>query len=74
MTSEQRLAELHRLGVVLFAGPFSDGGGLTIFRAASREEAETLVAEDPFVVNGIHEAELRAWNPWLSAPSLPSDS
>ena len=62
---EQRLAELHRQGIVLYSGPFAEGGGLTILRAASRSEAERLVAEDPFVVNRTHQPELHAWNPWL---------
>jgi uncharacterized protein YciI len=62
---ERRLAELHRQGVVLYAGPFAEGGGLTIFRASSRAEAERLVTEDPFVIHGTHEPELYTWNPWL---------
>lgn len=62
---ERRLADLHREGVVLYAGPFADGGGLTIFRAATPAEAERLVAEDPFVLNRTHEPELHAWRPWL---------
>jgi uncharacterized protein YciI len=61
----RRLAELHQRGVVLYAGPFAEGGGLTIFQTASRAEAERLVAEDPFVVNATHEPELYAWAPWL---------
>lgn len=65
---ERRLAALHQAGVVLYAGPFADGGGLTIFRAASPEEAARIVAEDPFVVNGTHEPELHAWSPWLRPP------
>lgn len=67
---ERRLAALHEAGVVLYAGPFADGGGLTIFRAASLEAARRFVAEDPFVANGTHEAELHAWNAWLT-PSTP---
>jgi uncharacterized protein YciI len=51
--------------VVLYAGPFDEGGGLTIFQASSRAEAERLVADDPFVINGTHEPELYTWNPWL---------
>ena len=62
---EQRLAALHRRGVVLASGPFAEGGGLTIIRAASRQDAERVVAEDPFVLNGTHTPELYAWNPWL---------
>ena len=68
---EQRLAALHRQGVVLWSGPFAEGGGLTIFQAASRAEAERIVAEDPFVINGTHEPELRAWNPWLRTDPSP---
>ena len=63
---EQRLAELHRRGVVLYSGPFEEGGGLTIFKAGSQEEAARLMAEDPFVTNETHRPELHTWNPWLT--------
>jgi uncharacterized protein len=66
---ETRLATLHRQGVVLYAGPFAEGGGLTIFQAASQLEAERFVAADPFVLHGTHQAELRAWQPWLKPDS-----
>ena len=68
---ERRLADLHRQGVVLYSGPFAEGGGLTIFRAASKTDAERLVAEDPFVVNRTHAPELYAWNPWLTPEAAP---
>ena len=43
------------LGLRRYAGgPFGDrSGGLITFEAGSREEAERLVAGDPFVVEGV---------------------
>ncbi|KAA3614536.1 MAG: hypothetical protein DWQ01_02190 [Planctomycetota bacterium] len=44
-----------------FAGPFHDGkGGLLILRAASMDEAQATVAQDPFVIAGSSRAEIRA--------------
>jgi uncharacterized protein YciI len=54
-------------GIVFASGPLSeqDGGqkgrGLTVLRAASRAEAESIAARDPFVVNGIRTFEVREW-------------
>ena len=54
-------------GIVFASGPLSeqDGGqkgrGLTVLRAASREDAERIAAQDPFVVNGIRTFEVREW-------------
>ena len=41
-------------GIVLLAGPkVSEGGGLMIARAESREALDAFIARDPLVVNGL---------------------
>lgn len=37
------------------------GGGMLVFEAASREEAEQIVKADPLVVNGCVKYELYEW-------------
>ncbi|MEI9937127.1 MAG: YciI family protein [Pseudomonadota bacterium] len=48
-------------GEVIGIGPFVDqGGNLAIFR--SREAAESFVAQDPFILEGVIESyEVRDW-------------
>ena len=56
------LKGLEARGLLELAGPFADGGGgMLVLRAGSREEAEELVAEDPFVLTGSSRPEVRAW-------------
>ena len=38
------------------------GGGMMIFQADTREEAETIVLNDPLVHNNCVEFELHQWN------------
>jgi uncharacterized protein YciI len=38
-------------GVVIGIGPFTDGGNMAIFK--NREDAETFVKEDPFILEGL---------------------
>lgn len=37
------------------------GGGMLLFEAASQEEAETIVSEDPLIKNGCVKYELYEW-------------
>jgi uncharacterized protein YciI len=50
---QHRLREFHHNGTLLMAGPYGTAppGALGIF--TSRAAAETFVAGDPFVVNGV---------------------
>lgn len=54
-------------GIVFASGPLSEtdgsqkGRGLTVLRATSREDAERIAAQDPFVVNGVRSFEVREW-------------
>lgn len=54
-------------GVLVQAGKWGDHGGMIIVRAATREEADRIVDEDPLVQAGIvtfETAELHAANPF----------
>ena len=37
------------------------GGGMMIFQAASMEEAQTIVAQDPLIKNGCVKYQLHEW-------------
>lgn len=70
------LANITRLaneGKILVAGPFADNGdwrGIFIFKCASLEEAQTLVATDPAVAAGRLKAEI---HPWMTAKGYIRD-
>ena len=50
----EHLAPLAAAGRVPLAGPFTDGSGsLIVLEAESLEAAWTIVARDPYVVNGV---------------------
>jgi uncharacterized protein YciI len=61
----QYLASLRERGQLAVSGPFTDGSGaLIVYEAASAEEAEKLLRDDPFHQNGILlRWALRPWNP-----------
>jgi uncharacterized protein YciI len=54
-------------GLLFASGPLSEqdgsqkGRGLTVLRAASREDAEKIAAQDPFVVHRVRTFEVREW-------------
>lgn len=49
-------------GRLMHGGPFSDSsGGMAIVRAASMEEAQRMVDNDPAVQSGVFSASLRPW-------------
>ena len=51
-------------GIFVMGGPLADqSGSLSLFENVTEQEARELIAEDPFVVNGVFELEeVRAWN------------
>jgi uncharacterized protein YciI len=63
-----RLDDFHRRGELLMIGTFGDPqreGSMAIF--PTREAAESFVAEDPFVLNGVVKSyQIRAWNETLT--------
>ncbi|MGI5239541.1 YciI family protein [Dactylosporangium sp. CA-139066] len=63
-----RLDEYHARGDLLLVGTFGDPqkeGSMAIFR--TREAAESFVAGDPFVLNGVVASyEIRDWNETLA--------
>jgi uncharacterized protein YciI len=58
---------LEKRGVVFASGPFTPGqgaslgDGLTIFRAASIDEAKVFANSDPFVLSGARGYDVREW-------------
>jgi uncharacterized protein YciI len=65
----ERLAELHRAGVVRMAGPLADGSGaVLIFQ--TRELDEVLAADPYFATPGVEVISKREWVPLtLCGPS-----
>ena len=56
------LADLHRKGTLVVAGPFTDeSGGMAIIDATDEREARATLAADPAIINGVFVAELHAW-------------
>ena len=60
----QYLTALKERGQLVVCGPFTDDwGGLIVYEAASKEEAETFLKGDPFAKNGVFVRwQLRPWN------------
>ena len=55
---------------VLFAGPLVDaGGGYTIYALTDQAEVDTLVRQDPLVINKVVTHALRRWKMCQKAPS-----
>jgi uncharacterized protein YciI len=73
---EEHMANIQRMadsGKLVLAGPFTDDGelrGLFVFQGVTREEAETLAANDPAVKAGRLRIEL---HPWFSAKGIRVD-
>lgn len=55
------LRQLDAAGRLVLCGPFEEGGGMVIIRAASLEEAQALAAADPFVASGAEDCTVRKW-------------
>jgi len=65
---KSRLDDFHRRGDILMVGTFGDPqkeGSMAIF--PTREAAESFLAEDPFVLNGVVKSyQIREWNEVLT--------
>jgi len=68
----ERLDALRAVGKVLAAGPFADeSGALLVFRVDTREEAEDIVASDPYYSGpGVSVVTLREWTVITAADEL----
>ncbi len=68
----QYLTGLKARGKLAVCGPFTDdSGGLIVYEADTRDEAEKLIQADPFDQNGIFvRYELRPWNPVMANREL----
>jgi uncharacterized protein YciI len=61
----QYQASLKENGRLVIAGPFTDdSGALIVYEAASQEEVEGIIRNDPFNQHGVFvKYQLRPWNP-----------
>ncbi|MCL2653501.1 MAG: YciI family protein [Propionibacteriaceae bacterium] len=61
------LAEQHRQGKVLMAGPLADDtAAVVIWDVDTREEVEALMASDPYYsANGVETTSIREWAPFI---------
>ena len=59
-------------GRLVISGPFADDkGGLLIYEAASAEETEALIRDDPFAKAGVFTSwRIREWRVVMSNPKL----
>jgi uncharacterized protein YciI len=61
------LLRLERDGVLFLSGPLlsgpgtGPGSGVTVLRAASQEAAESIAAQDPFVLSGLRTFTVHQW-------------
>jgi uncharacterized protein YciI len=68
----QYLTDLKSRGKLAVCGPFTDdSGGLIVYEADTRDEAEQLLHSDPFNQNGVFvRYHLRPWNPVMANRDL----
>jgi uncharacterized protein YciI len=53
----------HNAGRVLFSGPTTEGVGIWVLRADSKDEASQLVQSHPWVTGGLRDvSEIYEWN------------
>jgi uncharacterized protein YciI len=66
------LSGVLKAGRLVVGGPYlDDSGAIIIYEAASAEEAETLVLDDPFAKHGVFVSwTIRPWKVVMSNPEL----
>jgi len=64
----ERLAELHRQGLVRMAGPLADGtAAMVIFDVPDRRTLDELIAADPYYATpGVDRPTVHEWEPFLT--------
>jgi uncharacterized protein YciI len=61
----------HAAGHFIAWGPREPrDGGLIFIKAASRAEAEAMLASDPFITEGLAELSIIQWTPRMAFPGL----
>ncbi|WP_028221289.1 YciI family protein [Paraburkholderia oxyphila] len=61
------MLDAERHGDIFLSGPFmgegqpGEHGGMTILRAPSLDGAQRLIAADPFIAEGVFDAEVKPW-------------
>lgn len=59
--------DAEKRGELFMSGPFLGGtapgalGGMTLIRASTVDEAQTIMKSDPFIINAVYTFELREW-------------
>ena len=63
------LLSIYKAGSLRFAGPFGDNaGGALVLEVADEGEAQSIITQDPAIVDQIFVYEMHPWNlvPWES--------
>lgn len=56
------LEDLREKDIIIMNGRFTDGaGGLVIYKGTDEDEIESLVKQDPYIVNGARYYEMHEW-------------
>jgi hypothetical protein len=57
------LKKLYEAGTLLAAGVFVDKvGGYLLLRTKTYEEAKALIEQDPYIVHGVRDYDIEAWD------------
>lgn len=65
------LKSQYAAGRLLLSGPLVPRtGGVLWAQAASREDVDAMIAQDPFEINGVANWDIREFNPVMSADLL----
>lgn len=65
------LAQLHEQGLLVASGPFVPRtGGALLLRVPDEATISSIIAKDPFHIEGVAEHEVRVWAPTIGATLL----
>lgn len=63
----ERLARLHREGVLRAAGPWADDSGALLVFDTTRDRLDAIMADDPYYrTPGVRVAGVREWTPVIA--------
>jgi uncharacterized protein YciI len=63
----ENMGRLHKEGKLIAAGPFANGGGIFVFKSASREEVEGWIQSDPAVKAKRWDIEILGYQPRIGS-------